>query len=146
IAEAVTDSGLVAAAVLSGNRNFEGRINPVVRANYLASPPLVVAYALAGRMDIDLQSEPIGEDQTGNPVYLRDIWPSQAEIAETTGSAVTTEMSRTQDGSVFEGDENGRALDVPSGDLYAWDPMSTYVKNPPYFDDMPLTPAPLQDI
>ena len=146
ISAAVHDSNLVAVAVLSGNRNFEGRINPDVRANYLASPPLVVAYALAGTMDIDFATEPVGQDQDGQPVFLRDIWPTQQEISEAIQNSVRSEMFRQQYGAVFEGDETWRALDVPSGELYAWDPQSTYVKNPPYFDDMTREPAPLQDI
>jgi len=146
ISEAVHGHNLVAAAVLSGNRNFEGRINPDVRANYLASPPLVVAYALAGTVDIDFAKEPIGHDPNGQPVYLRDIWPSQQEIAETIASSVRSEMFRREYDSVFEGDDRWRNLEVPSGELYEWDENSTYVKNPPYFDDMPLEPAPLQDI
>ncbi|MCC7363729.1 MAG: aconitate hydratase AcnA [Dehalococcoidia bacterium] len=146
ISQAVHDANLVAVSVLSGNRNFEGRINPDVRANYLASPPLVVAYALAGTMDIDFATEPVGHDRTGNPVFLRDIWPTQQEIADTVASSVLAEQFYREYSSVFEGDENWRSLDVPTGDLYAWDTSSTYVKNPPYFQDMPATPAPAQDI
>ena len=146
IARAIDEGHLVAAAVLSGNRNFEGRINPVVRANYLASPPLVVAYALAGRMDIDLINEPIGHGRDGTPVYLRDIWPSQMEIAETIQSTISTEMFEKEYGEVFKGDEQWASLDVPSGSLYAWDPVSLYVKNPPYFDGMSIEPEPPKDI
>ena len=146
VAEAIHQGNLVAAAVLSGNRNFEGRINPEVRANYLASPPLVVAYALAGQMDVDLQTEPIGSDREGRPVYLRDVWPTQAEIEETVRANVQSEMFRQEYGHVFEGTEAWRALEVPTGELYAWDPDSTYVKNPPYFENMPRDPAPLRDI
>ena len=146
ISQAVHDANLVAVAVLSGNRNFEGRINPDVRANYLASPPLVVAYALAGTMDIDFAADPLGHDRNGEPVYLRDIWPGQDEIAQTVASAVQAEMFQGEYSEVFEGDENWRSLDVPGGELYAWDAASTYVKNPPYFDNMPAQPAPLGDI
>ena len=146
IADAIHERNLVAAAVLSGNRNFEGRINPEVRANYLASPPLVVAYALAGHMDIDFQTDPIGSDRAGQPVYLRDIWPSQREIDETVRSSVQSEMFRKQYSEVFKGDEHWSTLEVPSGELYAWDPDSTYVKNPPYFEHMPRLPAPTTDI
>ncbi|MBA4179722.1 MAG: aconitate hydratase AcnA [Anaerolinea sp.] len=146
IADAIHAGNLVAAAVLSGNRNFEGRVNPEVRANYLASPPLVVAYALAGQMDIDLRTEPIGADRQGEPVYLRDIWPSQAEVAKAMRENVRSEMFTRQYSAVFEGDENWRSLAVPTGELYEWDADSTYVKNPPYFDGMPAEPAPIKDI
>ncbi len=146
IAAAIHDGNLVAAAVLSGNRNFEGRINPEVRANYLASPPLVVAYALAGQMDIDMQNEPLGNDRAGEPVYLRDIWPSQHEIEQAVRQSVQSEMFRRQYSEVFQGDERWRDLPVPTGDLYQWDPDSTYVKNPPYFDGMPRVPAAPSDI
>ena len=129
-----------------GNRNFEGRINPDVRANYLASPPLVVAYALAGTMDIDLQTEPLGSDRQGKPVYLKDIWPSQREIADTILKSVRSEMFQTKYAEVFEGDERWSTLPVPKGDLYEWDPKSTYVKNPPYFLDMKVEPAPVAPI
>jgi len=146
IAEAIERQNLVAAWVLSGNRNFEGRINPDVRANYLASPPLVVAYALAGRVDIDLLSEPLGHDKDGAPVYLRDIWPSQAEIAEAVRSSVRSEMFHRQYADVFTGDERWRTLPVPEGDTYAWVEDSTYVKHPPYFQGMPREPKPVRDI
>jgi aconitate hydratase len=146
IANAIHDGNLVAASVLSGNRNFEGRINPEVRANYLASPPLVVAYAIAGSMDVDIQNEPIGNDREGHPVYLRDIWPTQAEIEETVRTSVKSEMFRKEYSQVFEGTAAWRELDVPTGELYAWDPDSTYVKNPPYFENLPRDPAPLSDI
>src|SRR5206468_3999712 len=132
ISKAIKDDDLVVAAVLSGNRNFEGRINSEVRANYLASPPLVVAYALAGTMDIDLYHEPIGHDPKGQPVYLKEIWPSQGEIHETIQRSVRAEMFRKSYDAVFQGDEHWNALPVPTGDLYAWDEASTYVKNPPY--------------
>ncbi len=135
IAAAVEENKLVVAAVLSGNRNFEGRINPLTRFNYLASPPLVVAYALAGRMDIDLYAEPLGIGTDG-PVFLRDIWPTSAEVQATIASAVRSEMFRSQYANVFDGDERWRSLDIPTGDLYAWSGDSTYVKNPPYFEGM----------
>jgi aconitate hydratase len=146
VAQGVESADLVVAAVLSGNRNFEGRIHSLVRANYLASPPLVVAYALVGRMDIDLYSEPLGRDRAGQPVYLRDIWPTQAEIYRTVESAVKTEMFRHEYGEALKGDERWNTLDVPSGDLFRWDPHSTYVRKAPYFDAMPPEPAPLTDI
>ncbi|MDX6441269.1 MAG: aconitate hydratase, partial [Gaiellaceae bacterium] len=145
IGEAVTEGDLVVCAVLSGNRNFEARIHSDVKANYLASPPLVVAYALAGRMDIDLLNEPIGEGDDG-PVYLRDIWPTSAEIDETIGRSIDGAMFKNAYADVFTGDERWRALDTPSGDLFAWDPDSTYVRLPPYFDGMPPEPRPVEDI
>jgi aconitate hydratase len=137
ISKAVTDADLSVCSVLSGNRNFEGRIHPEVKMNYLASPPLVVAYALAGRMDIDIFEEPLGEGSDGEPVYLRDIWPTQQEISETVEQSVKSEMFTGSYGEVFEGDENWNGLAVPEGDRYAWDDNSTYVKLPPYFKDMP---------
>jgi len=140
IADAIEEHKLVVAAVLSGNRNFEGRVNPLTRFNYLGSPPLVVAYALAGRMDIDFETEPLGEGDDGAPVYLRDIWPTPQEVQETVLQSVRGEMFRGQYANVFEGDETWRALDVPTGDTYAWDPDSTYVKNPPYFEGMTMEP------
>ena len=146
IGAAIKENNLVAVAVLSGNRNFEGRIHPLVRANYLASPPLVVAYALAGRMDLDMVNEPLGEDASGKPVFLRDIWPSPQEIESTVRSAVTTAMFHKEYGQVFEGDEHWRSLAVPEGELYAWDEKSTYIKNPPFFENMPRTPAALEDV
>ncbi|TDI14170.1 MAG: aconitate hydratase AcnA [Acidobacteria bacterium] len=146
VTRAVKEGDLVAVSVLSGNRNFEGRINPHVRANYLASPPLVVAYALAGRMDIDLQSEPLGQDRDGQPVYLRDIWPTQEEIRETVRASLSSDMFIRQYASVFEGPEAWRALEVPEGDLFAWDEDSTYIRRPPFFDGMEEKPSPLQDI
>jgi len=146
IAEAVTEGDLVVCAVLSGNRNFEARIHSEVKANYLASPPLVVAYALAGRMDIDLTTEPLGEDESGDPVYLRDIWPSTEEIADTIGRAIRSEMFRKTYADVFTGDDSWRELPVPEGELFAWDPDSTYVRRPPYFDDMTTEVEPVEDI
>ncbi|HEV2892845.1 MAG TPA: aconitate hydratase AcnA, partial [Actinomycetota bacterium] len=146
ISQAVEEEDLVVASVLSGNRNFEGRINPDCRMNYLASPPLVVAYALAGTMDIDLLEDPLGHDPDGNPVYLRDLWPSSAEVAELIGRAVQSDMFRKSYGQVFEGDERWNTLEVPTGESFAWDDASTYVRRPPYFDGMPATPEPVTDI
>ncbi len=146
VTEAIHKDDLVAAAVLSGNRNFEGRINPEVRANYLASPPLVVAYALAGTMDFDMQREALGNDQQGRPVFLKDIWPSQREIQDTILKSVRSEMFQSKYAEVFEGDENWTSLPTPQGDLYEWDSSSTYVKNPPYFTDMTVKPAPIARI
>ena len=146
VSKAIADAGLVATAVLSGNRNFEARIHPEVKANYLASPPLVVAYALAGRMDVDLDEEPLGQDRDGNDVFLRDIWPSSAEIQQTITVAIHDEMFRNTYADVFTGDEQWRALDVPEGDLFAWDDRSTYVRRPPYFDAMPREAARVVDI
>jgi aconitate hydratase len=145
IAEAIESNKLVVAAVLSGNRNFEGRINPLTRFNYLASPPLVVAYALAGRMDIDFNTEPLGVGKSG-AVFLRDIWPSPKEVEDEILRSVKAEMFKAQYSNVFHGDENWRSLPVPEGDLYAWDPDSTYVKNPPFFDGMTLTPPGIRAI
>jgi aconitate hydratase len=146
IADAIQEGNLVAVAVLSGNRKFEGRINPDVRANYLASPPLVVAYALAGRMDLDITSEPLGTDAAGKPVYLREIWPSQREIRDAIESAVQADMFRTRYATVFEGEERWRALPIPESELYEWDPDSTYIKEPPYFTDMTLEPPAVADV
>jgi aconitate hydratase len=137
---------LVVASVLSGNRNFEGRIQQQVRANYLASPPLVVAYAIAGRMTIDLTTEPLGIGRSGQAVYLRDIWPTEHEIQETMLKSVTAEMFRKEYADVFTGDERWRSLTVPTGDRFAWEPDSTYIRNPPFFEDLTPEPAPLQDI
>jgi aconitate hydratase len=146
ISKAVQDGDLVAAAVLSGNRNFEGRVNPDVRANYLASPPLVVAYALAGSMQIDLTSQPLGAGKGGKPVYLKDIWPTNAEIAEIQRSAVSPKMFAGRYGDVFKGDKNWQAIKITGGQTYGWDEASTYVANPPYFTDMSMTPAAIHDI
>jgi aconitate hydratase A / 2-methylisocitrate dehydratase len=146
ISKTIEERDLVAVAVLSGNRNFEGRINSDVRANYLASPPLVVAYALAGRIDIDWQNEPVGFGKDGEPVFLRDLWPSRREVEETILRALRSEMFREQYRDVFAGDERWNSLEVPEGDTYAWDPASTYVRQPPYFLDMPAEPAPVQDV
>jgi aconitate hydratase len=146
VASAVKDNGLVVAAVLSGNRNFEGRINPLVRANYLASPPLVVAYALAGRMDIDLIAEPLGTDRKGLPVYLRDIWPSQDEVMNAINSSVRADMFRKAYEESLKGDERWQRVDAPIGELFEWDETSTYVKRPPYFENMPRQAPPLADV
>jgi aconitate hydratase len=146
ISAAIKDNNLMAVAVLSGNRNFEGRVHPLVRANYLASPPLVVAYALAGRMDMDLTTESLGTDTAGKPVYLRDIWPTPQEVEKVVRESVTSEQYRKEYAEVFEGDARWKAMPVPEGDLYKWDPNSTYIKLPPYFDNMPRIPAPLSDI
>jgi aconitate hydratase len=146
ISRAIEEGGLVVAAVLSGNRNFEGRVHPEVRANYLASPPLVVAYALAGRMDIDLATEPLGTGTDGQPVYLKDVWPTQEEVRDAVTHSVRSEMFTKEYGEVFEGDEHWRSLPVPEGDLFAWDPGSTYVKHPPYFVDMAGQPGAVKDI
>lgn len=145
VAQAIEQHNLVAAAVLSGNRNFEGRVHPLVRANYLASPPLVVAYALAGRMDVDLTTEPLGIGRQG-PVYLRDIWPSATEIAAAVARSVKPAMFAERYGAVFEGDASWAALPVPEGDAYSWDKSSTYVREPPYFDALPTSPPPARDI
>jgi aconitate hydratase len=146
VSRAIADNELVVASVLSGNRNFEGRVHPEVRANYLASPPVVVAYALAGRIDVDFATEPLGNDSKGKPVYLRDVWPTQKEISDTVRNCVQPEMFSKVYGEVFQGDERWNGLAVPSGDLYAWDHASTYVQNPPYFENMPVRPAPVADI
>ncbi|MEX0749483.1 MAG: aconitate hydratase AcnA, partial [Dehalococcoidia bacterium] len=146
ISAAIRSGNLIVAAVLSGNRNFEGRVQSEVRANYLASPPLVVAYALAGKMDIDFQNEPLGSSSEGTPVFLRDVWPSQAEISEAIRTAVKSDMFREKYAQVFEGTDEWRALDVPRGNLYEWDDASTYVKRPPYFDGMTLLPDARSDI
>jgi aconitate hydratase len=137
VQKAVIDNDLAVCSVLSGNRNFEARINPDVKMNYLASPPLCVAYALAGRMDVDLTSEPLGDGADGEPVYLRDIWPSQSEIQQAIETAIESDMYRKSYGEVFEGDETWKELPVPGGNRYAWDEQSTYVKQPPYFEGMP---------
>ena len=146
ISAAVNDADLAVASVLSGNRNFEGRINPDVKMNYLASPPLVVAYALAGTMDCDLVNDPIGQTPQGEDVHLRDIWPSTREIAAAVEHAVQSDMFRKSYGQVFAGDERWNGLDVPTGDRFAWDDGSTYVQRPPYFDGMPREPEPVRDV
>lgn len=146
VAEAVQDNDLVVAAVLSGNRNFEGRIHPQVRASFLASPPLVVAYALAGTVDIDLTTEPLGTDVNGEVVYLRDVWPTQEEVSQYVTKAVTPEVFSKNYASVFEGDEHWRALTNSSGELFEWDPKSTYIQEPPFFQGMSGEPEPVKDI
>jgi aconitate hydratase len=146
IGEAIKETGMVAVSILSGNRNFEGRIHPLVRANYLASPLLVVAYALAGRMDVDISSDAIGDDREGKPVYLRDIWPSPAEIEQTVRAAVKTQMYSKEYGEVFHGDDRWRSLPIPEGNLYDWNADSTYIARPPFFDGMPKAPAAPVDI
>jgi aconitate hydratase A / 2-methylisocitrate dehydratase len=146
ISAAVAENDLSVVSVLSGNRNFEGRINPDVKMNYLASPPLVVAYALAGTMDIDLITEPLGTGSDGKPVYLADLWPSPAEVAQIVQDAIAAEMYIRDYADVFAGDDRWRELEVPPGDVFAWDPDSTYVRRPPYFDGMPAEPEPVTDI
>ena len=146
ISAAIAETDLVVCAVLSGNRNFEARIHPEVKANYLASPPLVVAYALAGRMDLDLNTEPIGQDPDGNDVFLRDLWPTCAEIDETIAGAVSGDLFRGRYADVFAGDERWAELEVPSGALYAWAEDSTYVRRPPYFDGMSIEPGTVEDV
>jgi aconitate hydratase len=146
IGAAIKDNSLVAVSVLSGNRNFEGRIHPLVRANYLASPLLVVAYALAGRMDFDMASESLGKGKDGKPVFLRDIWPTPQEIESTVRANVTTAMYHKEYGEVFEGDAHWKGMKVPAGDIYTWDAKSTYIKNPPFFEKISKSPAPLTDV
>jgi aconitate hydratase len=146
IAHAVKEGDLVAAAVLSGNRNFEGRVHPQVKANYLASPPLVVAYALAGRVDLDLTTEPIGQDTAGRPVFLREIWPRPDEIRDVVNAAVKQDQFRNQYAAVFEGSDTWKSMPTPTGQVYEWDATSTYVQEPPYFVDLPPQPAALRGI
>jgi aconitate hydratase len=146
ISKAVAEGDLVVCSVLSGNRNFEARIHPEVKANYLASPPLVVAYALAGRMDVDLANEPLGQGSDGSDVFLADIWPTANEVQETIASSIAQEMFRSTYADVFTGGDDWRELPVPEGELFAWEPHSTYVRLPPYFDEMPATPGTFEDI
>ena len=146
ISKAIAEGNLVAVSVLSGNRNFEGRISPDVRANFLASPPLVVAYALAGRIDIDFAKEPIGQGKDGKDVFLKDIWPSPQDVTGIVQKHVTAEAYAKEYADVFSGDERWRALPVPEGDRFAWEPDSTYVRRPTFFDGIEKTPAPLSDI
>jgi aconitate hydratase len=146
VSKSIDDHGLVAVSVLSGNRNFEGRINSDVRANYLMSPPLVVAYALAGSIRQDIVNEPLGRGRDGEPVYLRDIWPTQAEVAEVVEKALTSESFKKEYATVTEGDANWQRLKFAEGDVYQWEPDSTYIRQAPYFDGMPATPAPVEDI
>ena len=146
VAEAVTKGNLVAAAVLSGNRNFEGRINPHVKANYLASPPLVVAYALAGTVDIDLATEPLGTGNDGRPVFLKDIWPSQQEVSQVVADAIGAEMFRKRYENVFEANSTWNALPVTASELFPWDAGSTYVQEPPFLIDLAAEPSPIQPL
>jgi aconitate hydratase A / 2-methylisocitrate dehydratase len=146
ISQAIDENDLVVASVLSGNRNFEGRINPDVRANYLMSPPLVVAFALAGRIDVDMRKDPIGNDRQGQPVYLSDLWPSRREVEETIQKSISSDMFRMSYGEVYHGDERWRSLPVPKGETYAWEKDSTYIRRAPYFDEMKLKPASIDDI
>jgi aconitate hydratase len=146
VSKSIEDHGLVAVSVLSGNRNFEGRISPEVRANYLMSPPLVVAYALAGTIHHNFDTEPLSHGKTGEPVYLRDIWPTQQEVTETVASCIDSEMFRTQYATVSDGDANWQHLKFPEGDTYGWEPDSTYIRKAPYFDGMTAKPAPIEDI
>jgi aconitate hydratase len=146
ISEAIQANDLAVSAVLSGNRNFEGRINPDVKMNYLASPPLVIAYALAGSMDFDFDTDPLGKDEAGNDVFLKDIWPNPVEVQEVIDSSIDKEMFAKGYEGVFEGDDRWKALDTPAGDTFAWDEKSTYVRKPPYFEGMKAQPEPVQDI
>jgi aconitate hydratase A / 2-methylisocitrate dehydratase len=146
VSAAVNSADLAVTSVLSGNRNFEGRINPDVKMNYLASPPLVVAYALAGRMDIDLLNEPLGEGSDGEPVYLRDIWPSTEEVEQVVNSSISSDMFSSRYADVFAGDDTWRSLPTPTGEVFEWDGDSTYVRKPPYFENMPAQPAPVTDV
>ena len=146
VSAAVNEGDLAVTSVLSGNRNFEGRINPDVKMNYLASPPLVVAYALAGTMDFDMFEDPLGEDQNGNPVFLRDIWPTPKEIEDVIAKAISADTFSREYADVFKGDERWQNLPTPEGDIFEWDPNSTYVRKAPYFDQMPLVPEPVTDV
>ncbi|GAA3698790.1 aconitate hydratase AcnA [Microlunatus aurantiacus] len=146
VSQAVQENDLAVVSVLSGNRNFEGRINPDIKMNYLASPPLVVAYALAGSMDIDITTEPLGHDESGNPVYLKDVWPTEAEIDEIVASSIGAEMFTDSYADVFAGDQQWQSLPTPEGDTFEWDAESTYVRKPPYFEGMPADPQPVVDI
>ena len=146
IADAVTGGNIVGTSVLSGNRNFEGRIHPLVQHNFLASPPLVVAYALAGNMNVDLYNDPLGQDQEGNDVYMRDIWPTQQEIHDVVAASINSDMFKSSYGTVFEGDDNWKRIASTTGDIYQWDPDSTYVRNPPYFDGMSKQAGAVDDI
>ena len=146
VSKSIEDHGLVAVSVLSGNRNFEGRINSEVRANYLMSPPLVVAYALAGRIDHDFANDPLGKDHAGRPVYLKDIWPAQEEVIRTIASAIDSSIFKKEYATVTEGDANWQNLQFPTGGTYQWEPDSTYIRQAPYFDGMPAKPLPVEDI
>src|SRR5581483_4955848 len=146
VSQAIDEKELVVASVLSGNRNFEGRINSEVRANYLMSPPLVVAFALAGRIDVDMRKDPLGKGKDGQPVYLADIWPSSREVEEAIQQSISSDMFKKSYGEVFQGDERWRGLAVPKGQTYAWDGDSTYIRRAPYFDAMQVKPAPVEEI
>src|SRR5690606_37098862 len=146
ISQTISENDLVAVSVLSGNRNFEGRVNPDVRANYLASPPLVVAYALAGSMHVNVASDPLGTGRDGQPVYLKDIWPSNMEVAELVRTHVTPEMFRKRYSDVFKGDAHWQGINVAGGETYSWNAASTYVQNPPYFQGLTMEPEPVTDI
>ena len=146
VSKAINDNDLSVTAVLSGNRNFEGRISPDVKMNYLASPPLVIAYGLAGTMDFDFETDSLGNDTDGNPVYLKDIWPSTQEIEETIKSSIDQDMFRKSYATIFAGDSRWQNLETPKGDTFEWDENSTYVRKPPYFDGMTMDPAPVKDI
>ncbi|MGH6935298.1 MAG: aconitate hydratase AcnA, partial [Methylocella sp.] len=146
VSKTINDNGIIAAAVLSGNRNFEGRISPDVQANYLASPPLVVAHAIAGTVTRDLETEPLGHDKRGNPVFLKDIWPSRDEIAGIIDEFVTRKVFKARYADVFNGDAHWRKVKAPAGETYKWDRGSTYVRNPPYFDNLKMRPEPVRDI
>lgn len=146
ISQAIQDNDLSVTSVLSGNRNFEGRINPDVKMNYLASPPLVIAYALAGTMDFDFEKEPLGQDADGKDVFLKDIWPDPTEVQKIIDASIDTEMFDREYGTIFDGDERWRNLDTPTGDVFQWDPESTYVRKPPYFEGMSMEPTPVKDI
>ena len=142
----IQENDLSVTAVLSGNRNFEGRINPDVKMNYLASPPLVVAYALAGTMDFDFENEALGQDTEGNDVFLKDIWPDPTEVQQIIDASIDTEMFTSQYATIFDGDERWQSLETPSGSTFEWDEKSTYVRKPPYFEGMTMQPDPVSDI
>ncbi|MDF3049527.1 MAG: acnA, partial [Pseudonocardia sp.] len=146
VSAAVNDADLAVVSVLSGNRNFEGRINPDVKMNYLASPPLVIAYGLAGTMDFDFEGQPLGTSPDGTEVYLRDIWPSEADVQAAIDHAINEEMFAKDYADVFRGDERWRSLPTPEGETFAWDPESTYVRKPPYFEGMEREPRPVEDV
>src|SRR4029079_14281874 len=146
ISAAIKSGDLIGCAVLSGNRNFDGRVHPEVKMNFLASPPLVVAYALAGTLELDLNTEPLGTASDGAPVYLKDLWPAPVEIADFVQRNISSEMFRKSYASVYEGDERWRGIKVPAGKVYSWDDNSTYVKNPPYFEGMTMRPAAVGEI
>ncbi|MEO8735702.1 MAG: aconitase family protein, partial [Edaphobacter sp.] len=146
VSKAIEDHGLVAVSVLSGNRNFEGRISPEVRANYLMSPPLVVAYALAGHIKHNFDTEPLGKDKDSQPVFLRDIWPTQAEVSSTVAASIDSEMFRHEYGTISDGDQNWQHLKFPEGNTYGWEADSTYIRKAPYFDGMGAQPEPIKDI